>query len=1096
MQSQDHVIDQIKNLIEELSVKRYPNPIRLQDIEGFDAVYYKKIPYNVRSEAVHDKEGFDIFTPDSMWGGRDQHYYFRFTFKVPDVFDGRRLLMFVSTGADDIWNTDNPQMMIYVNRKLTCAMDMNHDHILISERAQKGDEYEIGIYAYSNTMGPTNSLGIKLTSEDEDIIKVYYDMVTPFEAAMSLPDGDKAKDRIIDTLYKASSLDICNISKYLCDNLYGKDIPNATVSCIGHTHIDVAWKWPLRQTREKVIRSWTNVLKLMERYPEYHFMASTPQLYEFVSEDEPELFNRIKDKVKEGRFEPEGCMWLEPDCNLPSGESLIRQIIYGQRYFKENFGHETQVLWIPDAFGYSASLPQILVKSGIRYFMTTKLSWNDTNRLPDDLMYFKGIDGSKVLLYIITTCDNKNALQSGYDKLLNYTYNGLLNPSQVMGTWNAFRGKDITDNVLTCYGYGDGGGGPTEDMLEKYRRMNLGIPGCPRTIQTSLTDFFHKLEDDFLKAKDKPEWSDELYLEYHRGTYTSMGAGKRYNRLSEYMIQDAEFLCCMNMLISKNAYPSKELDDIWKIILLNQFHDILPGSSIEDVYIDSANQYEKILMDGHKIIDNSAKELIQKLSLEDKSSSEEFLSVEAKLSTEEYLSSNGNPSSEDFICINTAGHDRGGYVNLPDGTTAYITKKISAKGLRLISGSDLKINENYDLDKKAMSAKKRDDGSIVVSTLFYEAVFDARGELSGLFDKTYGRMVQDGSDIPLGRIIAFEDKPKEYDCWNIDRNYEDIQEPVTDLQKMDIVQDDPYTLIIHIERRFRQSTISQNVIFYKDIKRIDFETDIDWNEHQVLLKAAFPLNISADKVNAQIQFGNIERTLKPKTSWEEAKFETYAHTWVDMSEDKYESVPPSHPNWRSERHQYQTISHSQHEVKYGVAILNDCKYGYDARDNTIRLTLLKSGIDPNPNADIGHHHFTYSIYPHKGDYREGRVCQQAEDLNRPLMIMPIEAKAAALWSIEDGLSIIDTATEDGIFLDTVKKAEESDDIIVRMYEGYGIEHSFKVSVPKQLIKAAGYEKASITICDLREKELDGPSLGEYTINIKPFEIVTLKLHFE
>lgn len=1094
MYSQEQTIDQIQKFVDGLASKRWTQVSRVQDLEGFGGIYYKKIPYGVRTQVVNDHEGFDHFDPDSLWGGSDQHYYFRFTFKVPEVYDGKTLLMFISTGADDIWNTDNPQMMIYVNGKLYCAMDMNHDHVKISESAALGDEYEIGIYAYSNTENATNSLGIRFTSEDKDMIRLYYDIETPFEVLKSLPEDDSNRQLLIDVLSKAISLDPKDISDYLLNNLYGKDIPEATVKSIGHTHIDVAWKWPLRQTREKAIRSWTNVLKLMDRYPEYHFMASTPQMYEFVSEDEPELFDRIKEKVKEGRFEPEGCMWLEPDCNIPSGESLIRQIIYGQRYFKENFGHETQVLWIPDAFGYSSALPQILSKSGIKYFMTTKLSWNDTNRLPYDLMYFKGIDGSKVLLYVITTCDNKNALEAGYDKLLNYTYNGLQNPSEVMGTWNAFRQKDITNNVLTCYGYGDGGGGPTEDMLERSRRMSLGIPGCPRTEQTSLTDFFHKLEEDFEKAQDKPEWSDELYLEYHRGTYTSMGANKRYNRLSEYMIQDAEFMCIMNMLLNNKAYPSKEIDDIWKIILLNQFHDILPGSSIKDVYDDSKEQYEKILADGKDIIDKSGKDIVAFIQGFD-----------------------GENRKESFICINAAGHSRKGLARLEDGRLVEVKDIVPAKGLAKVSidYADSFSKEGHN----PMSVMKREDGSLVVSTLFFEAVFDSCGEITGLFDKVSGRMVRDESGSPLGRLIAFEDKPKEYDCWNIDADYENVQEAVTDLSKMEIVQDDPYTLTIHLERKFRNSAINQNVVFYSNTSRIDFVTDIDWHEHQVLLKAAFPLNVKADKVTAEIQFGNVSRTLKPKTSWDKARFEMCAHRWVDMSEPESEGG------------------------KFGVAILNDCKYGYDAKDSTIRLTLLKSGIYPNPEADNGHHHFTYSLYTHKGDYRQGKVIEEAENLNRPLILIPAAGDRSLGINTKDSISerktsdsstylpnsfgIIDIGDAEGIFIDTVKKAEESDDVIVRMYEGYGLDHDIKVSVPDALIKAAGYRNVVITKCDLKEKDLeDGLQLesnrsdiktkytnietkdtnletketnilknGKYTLNIKTFEIVTLKLHF-
>ncbi|MCR5557112.1 MAG: hypothetical protein K6F75_06085 [Butyrivibrio sp.] len=1018
-------IEEINKNVEALKARMFGEKLSLEHCMDDAGLRYIKVPYGHRHELMGDYLSWDEFRPGGCWGTRDGHYLFRVKLEIPEAFSGKEVFFFLSTGADDMWNTDNPQMLVYVNGIRRCGMDMNHNCLCIygKEDWEKGTDrlVDVAIYAYSNLAENENYLNIEIAALDEAAKDLYFDMIVPLDAAKELDKGGDGEisDVILKELEEADRISekgtgdaalLRKASEYLMNNLYGKGENPATVASVGHTHIDVAWKWQLKQTREKVIRSYSTVMELMKRYPEYLFMASTPQMYEFVREEEPELFEEIKEKVREGRFEPEGAMWLEADCNITSGESLVRQILYGKRYFEDVFGVRSDALWLPDVFGYSAAMPQILKKSGIRIFMTTKLGWNDTNRFPHDLFMWKGIDGSEIPAYLISTCDfakADEAMNSG--GRLEYTYNGRQNATQIMGTWRAFREKQLTEEVLTCYGFGDGGGGPTWEMLEMNRRLERGVPGVPKTRQETVTRFVDRLLDKVSASNKMPVWDDELYLEYHRGTYTSMGRNKRYNRQLELLLREAEVASVYAALTKGSEYPRKELLDAWKIVMLNQFHDILPGSSIEEVYEDSKEQYEEAITIVKGIIDRA-----------------------------------------DI----TVGDDK-------------IKKCEGDAGMR------------WDIC---------DDESICVNTPLYEARFDNKGEIISLYDKELKREIRNVSDSPINRLIAFEDKPKDYDAWNIDANFEDISRNIEDVDKISIEGFDQNgcrvvavsdlsvsgakgdqkgnenisEIRVEIDRKFRASTIHQSIIFRENSRRIDFKTKADWHEHQTLLKTAFPVDVDAKEISCEIQYGSLKRNLARDNDRDKAKFECCAHKWIDITDDSGE---------------------------FGVAILNDCKYGYDAKEKLMRLTLIKSGIFPNPNADQGEHEFTYSLYPHKGGVAKGKVIEQARDLN---------FSSHYYISVEDiEKSIVDFSSEDGVFVEAVKYAEDSNDIIVRIYEGYGIDHEVKA----QLFKDINVSLGGATICDLLENDTQEEisfDKENKTIEfaLKPYEIKTIKIQSE
>ncbi|WP_029233175.1 alpha-mannosidase [Butyrivibrio sp. VCB2006] len=991
----DKRLERIGIVIEDLKNQMFGEKVDITEVATADGIRCKKVPYGHRDELLSDCSKWDKFEAGGLWGEPDGHELFRVTVEVPERFRGKEVFFFMSTGADDIWNTDNPQMLVYINGVRRSGMDMNHNCVSIytpSDWEKETDRtVDIAIYAYSNLSENGNYLKMELAACDEAAKVAYFDMCVPFDGGRAMLGQDSRKNAIdllsdkkavssakpvdaenaeiiLNVLDAACDIhEASEISSYLAENLYGKYDTGLTVASTGHTHIDVAWKWPVRQTREKVIRSYSTVMELMKRYPEYLFMASTPQMYEFVREDEPELFEEILERVKEGRFEPEGAMWLEADCNLTSGESLVRQILYGKRYFKETFGVDSDILWLPDVFGYSGAMPQILKKSGIRAFVTTKLAWNDTNRLPHDLFMWQGIDGTRIPTYLITTCDLPKAdevMREG--GILNYTYNGRQDASQIMGTWRAFREKDITKETLTVYGFGDGGGGPTWEMLEMDRRLRRGIPGCPKTVQKSVSGFMDELLEKISGNSDVPVWDDELYLEFHRGTYTSMGMNKRYNRKLEILMQEAEAIRTYAFINYGLPYPRKELLDAWKIIMLNQFHDILPGSSIEEVYKVSEEDYKKAIDIVKDIIDTGAKAIANSGSWE-----------------------------------------------------------------HIVGISSCVVNSSAD--------------GIRIETEVYKISFDKNGEIVSLYDKEAGRELRDMSQVPLNRLIAFKDTPQEYDAWNIDADFADVSWDITDLKELSVCgYDEKGKLLyegdgklkkvcVNIVRGFRNSQIKQSIIISCDSRRIDFRTTTDWHEHQVLLKAAFPVDIDAKEITAEIQLGNIKRKLKKENSWDKAKFECCMHRWIDISAD---------------------------DGSYGCAVLNDSKYGYDSDPKLMRITLIKSGIFPNPNADQGLHEFTYSLLPHKGDYREGRVIEEAQKLNlREHMYNPETV-------LDIFNSIIDVCSS-GVYVSAIKMAEDSDDIIIRLYEGHGLEKDVEVSILKDLSLPEG-KQIKIRECDLLE----------------------------
>ncbi len=891
----------------------------------------------------------------------DEHAWFCFEPIYPKLDAQQTLHLKLETGASG-WDAANPQALLFYDGKAIRAMDVNHTKVKFPLGVKRVD-----VYAYSGAEKPDpRPLTFKATMvvRDERIHSLQTKVYVLLDILTYLNAEDKDRSIISEALRDA--VNVLDFTVPYSDKFYesiqkAEDIlaervvdktERPTSWAIGHTHIDFAWLWTKEQTKEKALRSFGTVLSLLEEYPEYRFMSSQPALYECVKEQDPEMYEQIRCAVASGRWEAEGAMWVEPDCNLVSGESLVRQILIGKKFFKEEFGVDNKILWLPDVFGYSAALPQILRKSGVETFVTSKISWNEFNRMPHEIFKWQGIDGTEVDAYFITTQRKVKDMPTD-----NYSlYNGEGNASEVMGTYLRISDKQLTDEVIMPTGHGDGGGGTTPQMIEMINYLSTGIKGCYRSGFISLEEFFSRLKKG-LQNKEVPKWVGELYLEFHRGTYTSIAKNKRNNRKGEFALWKSEWESVLAKTLMGKQYPADAIARCLTVLLTDQFHDILPGSSIEAVYDGTDKDYQMIF-DTLGAIEQDCISLIAK-----------------------NVSKNGfcvfNPNSFEgkaTVCLN--------------GKTVGV-QSIPSKGYCVLA-------EGEYLDSNDIKASVNG-----LENEWYKITFNEKGKIVSFVDKRVGReLVQEGG--LFNNVIAYENLPYEFDNWELKNYYKEKSFDVDDLVATEVV-DDGVRKGVRFEYRFINSKILQTVWLYENIERVDFETELDWHEHHIVLRTESETSIHADNATYEIQYGNVSRPSHDNTPWDSAKFEVCAHKYVDVS-----------------------------EYGYGISLLNDCKYGHSVRDGKIGLTLLTCGTYPNPNADQGKHVFTYSFVPHVGDFRSAGVIEQAYFLNNPMLA--IETQGGG--ELPSGYSFVRSSNQD-VIVEVVKQAEDGKGIIVRAYESCG-----------------------------------------------------------
>ncbi|RLC80702.1 MAG: alpha-mannosidase [Chloroflexi bacterium] len=804
------------------------------------------------------------------------------------------------------------------------------------------------------------------------------------------------------------------------------------ITAAGHAHIDVAWLWTLGQTRRKAGRTFHNVIRLMEQFPGFHFSQSQPQLYDFVRQDYPDLFESIKQRVLEGRWEVLGGAWVEMDCNISGAESLARQFLLGREFFRRHFGAEAEspVLWLPDVFGYAWSLPQLIKEARLEYFFTIKLGWNQYNRLPYDSFWWQGLDGTRVLTHFSPT-------PGGGDYAS--TYNAAAMPEQVLGTWRNFQQKDAgqpgaTPPLLMAFGYGDGGGGPTREMVENIRAMGE-FPATPRINCGTVGGFFRKLEAEV--GGRLPTWNGELYLENHRGTYTTQSRNKRANRKSEFLLHDTEFLAALAAETTTYQYPHAELHRAWELVCLNQFHDIIPGSSIGAVYVESQQQYAEVREIGERVRDGA-------------------------------LAAIAGQVGGDLLLVNPTSFTRrdlafwvGGEVTglqHADGSPVPIQ---SMEGGLLLDAGELPPYSVTPLfnDQLTMTNDQLDATPTLLENDFLRVELNEAGDVTRIYDKRAGHEA-----LPPGAIAnqfqAFEDRPINPDAWDVDIFFDDklwLAEPADSVR---VAESGPLRATLEIKRRILNSEYIQRISLAHNSPRLDFDTIIQWRERHVLLKVAFPVDVLSPTATHEIQWGNVQRPTHRNTSWDWARFETCAQKWVDLSEGGY-----------------------------GVSLLNDCKYGHDILDNVIRLSLLRGPTEPDPEADLGEHQFAYSLLPHSGGWDELTIAN-AYALNDPLIVWAGEGSGGARGQRGRGAGEQFTfvaVNQPNIVVETIKQAEDGRGLILRLYESQRRRGHVTLTT--------GFPLAKAWRTNLLEENQEPLPCDDHCVNffIKPYQIMTMRI---
>ena len=826
----------LSKLQDNIVVKSYP----------VENITYKLTDYKTGS-TLPDTKDFVPFSKDSTWGyERDEHAWFHFTVNVPEL-KGEEFKLCIRTEIDG-WDATNPQFIAYVDGRIRQGLDTNHTFLTLGG----SDSYDIILYSYSGMEAKRTNLHLfaDVVIENPQVKQLYYDVKVPFDAIDFLDENSYEYQNIVAILERAiTKLNLLKVPstefyasvdealKVMQKDFYKEFCKDQTIKtiCIGHTHIDIAWLWTLEQTREKAQRSFATVIELMKRYPEYKFMSSQAVLYKMVKEECPELYEDIKAMIKAGRWEVEGAMWVEADCNLSSGESLVRQVQYGKRFFKQEFGIDSKILWLPDVFGYAAALPQILRKSGVDWFVTSKIGWNDTNTMPYDTFEWKGIDGTGINAHFLTAQDEKKGRVP--ERFSSYCPD--TNIAVIDGAWNRYQQKALSNHAIVTYGFGDGGGGPTDVMIEKLRRSTKGFPGLAQAKFGTATEFFAQLSRD-IKAKPElfPSWRGELYLEFHRGTYTSIGKNKRNNRQCEFLMLDTEALCVMLDKLRGDKFPKEELHSAWETMLTNQFHDIIPGSSIPEVYERSDKDYKEI------------RELCAKY----RNNAFDFVAQNTKGGYAVF-----NPHSfKNSSCVKI------------DGKSVYV-KNVPPKGYKVITDIDT---------KNTIEVKDK-----TVFTKFFTIKLDKDLNIASIYDKKNHREVVKKGQC-ANRLFVLENYPEQYDAWELQRSTKDKEYDISAPYDVYTVVDGSRTGI-HYKKSHMESEIEQIMWFYEDMPRIDFETKVNWHQQRQLLKVSFPVEINTDVATYEIQFGTTKRPTHTNTSWDQAKYEVCAHKYADLSEGDY-----------------------------------------------------------------------------------------------------------------------------------------------------------------------------------------------------------------
>lgn len=987
----------------------------------------------VTEKEAREAKGWKALRPGYQYGPAYQVFWFRVRGTIPKEWRGQEVVMEAKTGGErTVWKDNSPER----------GIDGQHALYRLTDSAKGGEEFEL--YIHTHTGNPQVRLigdtperepltetfrGVTIAPVRSELVPLHYDFLFCIDLLKAIPKDEpgtatllRALNQVCNQFTGPESISGCR--KLIRDALGSLNTEmKHQVTAVGHAHLDTAWLWPLQITHYKMAHTTANQLYLMERYPDYVFAHSQASQYEWLEHEYPELFKRVKAAIKKGQWEVVGSMWVEADCNITGGESLVRQFLYGRRYFRNKLGVTTDDMWLPDVFGYAAALPQILQKFGIKYFLTQKISWNQTNQFPHNTFWWQGIDGTKIWAHF-PPAD---------------TYVGSGEPAQIIESVHKHKDQARSDQSLYLFGWGDGGGGPTEQHLEMLRRAQTA-PYLP-DIQTGrkAVDFFREAR---AKSRDLMTWSGELYLEMHRGTYTSQANNKKWNRMSEFLLRDAEFLSCFAPGFPK-TYPGAKLEEAWKLVLLNQFHDIIPGSSVREVYEDSDRDYAAILKIGHEVIQTALRGIGSKFDTDS-------MSNPVALFANSTVPSQGEiPWDSAEVPTTLACDDTSTPVQLVEefGEAKLIFQTPEA-ALGSVAVADL---TNEPLPQRSTRLKARERR---LESSEWIVRFDGNGNITSLasYDDRTIEFIEPGKLANAFQL--FDDRPNFWDAWDVDPWTFETERTLLKAETLEIVERGPVRIAVEVVRRISDESWIKQRISLGPTPGIRFDTEIEWRESHKLLKVAFPLNLNANRATYEVQYGHTERPTHVNTSWDSARFEVPAQKWIDISQGDM-----------------------------GVALLNDAKYGFDCRANVMRMSLLRAPKSPDPKCDMGRHRFSYVLLPHFDQIIHSDVIASAYALNAPLRSCHLTAMKGQAGGLPPFIQV-DTRN---LIIDTIKKAEDSNHMVVRLYECHNTRGL------ASLTGVLGIKRA--WICNLEEyseQELEVVD-NNVQFSYRPFEIITLLL---
>ncbi|HEY4843155.1 MAG TPA: glycoside hydrolase family 38 C-terminal domain-containing protein [Terriglobales bacterium] len=1011
--------------------------------------------------------------------------------EIPEKIDGYAVLHTrarLDLGFDFMWNNKGPAIIsVFSNGSLVSRGDDDMQQpILLTENAQPGQKFLIAVRIDApdvDTLFQHAKLTIEPAAGRPDPAMVRTEilaarpMIAAYEegraerqqqldAAVNAIDFtplDKGDQAAFDASLRAAQAKLQSLNPWL---------KQFTVRAIGNSHIDMAWLWPWTETVEVVRNTFQSVLDLMREYPDLKFTMSSARTYEWMQEKYPDLFDQIKQRVKEGRWEVIGGMWVEPDLNMPDGESLVRQILVGKRYFKKNFGADIKIGWNPDSFGYNWQLPQIYKKSGIDYFVSSKLLWaTDYTKFPYRLFWWQAPDGSRLLTYFPHEYANDFDPQRLTQDLSFYA------PSIYGSKFND------SPQMLYLYGIGDHGGGPTRTMLDEANRLRDPNTVFPKIEFSTAKDFFADLQQELPDLK-VPTWKDELYFEYHRGVLTTQADTKQRIRHDEELMLDAEKYASLASLFGR-PYAHDQFELAWKNLLFDHFHDVMPGSGIAVNYLDAKRNLEDVARSAQLITDASLDELLAHVNTQGANvrgdgvavvvfnslswPRTEVVEAEVQLpgSAREVLvlDGAGEPVAHQLLAMDSSTNRARLLIvaNVPAlGYTTYFVRAAAQAGVS--HDAHTSHRSGAVSVSSSTSASTLENGSIRVT------VDPHTGCITSLFDLHTQTEALAPSETDSGGprtsacgnlLQTFTDKPKLWDAWNIDSDFEKQHWDLDKADEVKIIERGPLRAVVRVKKQFQNSNFVQDITMYAGEPRVDVKMQADWHEKHILLKVTFPLSAHSDKATFEIPYGSIERPTTRNTPAEQAKFEVPGLRWADLSSDR-----PA-------------------DAKHGFSLLNDCKYGYDVKGNVLRLSLLRSPEWPDPHADEGRHEFTYALYAHAGTWRDAQTVRRGYELNYKLIARPSQKHSGSLPGEHSFLRI----EPDNVVLTAVKKSEDDDSLILRFYEWAGKEADVKLQLP------AGAQSASET--DLMERPTADLAVksNAVTVHTKPYEIKTLKVKF-